>query len=84
MKYTTSGITQDQYIRVSPEKKITISPKGGELTPEDAKLIKASPYGKALIEAGALKIEGAIPAQPAPPEKSNTSPGPAQVGEGSK
>jgi hypothetical protein len=80
MKYTTNGVTQDQYIRVSPEKKIDISPKGGELTPENVKLIIASPYGKELIEAGMLKIEGNLPA-PAPvsPEKPKTSPGPAQV-----
>jgi hypothetical protein len=80
MKYTTSGITQDQYIRVGPEKKITISLKGGELKPKEVELIKASPYGKGLIEAGLLKIEGDSPA-PAPgsPEKPKESPGPAQV-----
>jgi hypothetical protein len=57
MKYTTSGITQAQYIRVGPEKKILISPKGGELTPEEAHLVKASPYGAGLIKAGLLKVE---------------------------
>jgi hypothetical protein len=80
MKYAASGITQEQYIRVSPEKKIAISPKGGELTPDNVKLIKASPYGMALVEAGLLKIEGGSPAPaPASPEKTKASPGPVQA-----
>jgi hypothetical protein len=80
MKYTTSGITQDQYIRVSPEKKITISPKSGELKPKEVELIKASPYGKGLIEAGLLKIEDDSPAPAtASLEKPKESPGPAHV-----
>jgi hypothetical protein len=57
MKYSAS-ITQEQYIRVSPEKRITISPKGGDLSDGDLKLVRESAYGKQLIDNGILKIEG--------------------------
>ncbi len=63
MKYTAS-ITQDQYIRVSPEKRITIYPKGGDLSDGDLKLIRESAYGKQLIDSGILKIEGVKAEQP--------------------
>jgi hypothetical protein len=58
MKYT-AAITQPQYVRVSTEKTITLSPNGGELSNKDAELVKASAYGKRLIDTGVLKFEGA-------------------------
>ncbi len=60
MKYSAS-ITQEQYIRVSPEKKIIISPEGGDFSAEDEKYIRESAYGKQLIESGILKIGVATP-----------------------
>ena len=58
MKYI-AAITQPQYVRVSAEKTIILSPNGGELSNKDADLIRASVYGKRLIETGVLKFEGA-------------------------
>jgi hypothetical protein len=71
MKYS-ADIKQKQYLRVSEDRKIFISPDGGEITDKDIELIKKSPYGKRLIETGALTIEEAQklsqPVLPAAPE----------------
>jgi hypothetical protein len=84
MKYTVAGITQDQYIRVGPEKKIVISPKGGDFSDKEAAQIYANPYGKKLIDDGVLKIEGFTPPAdktkdgPAVAGPKTTGPGPAE------
>ena len=54
MKYTT---------RVKQAQKVAgvlIDPKGGDLNEDQAKAIKADPYGKDLIKKGFLHIEGTI------------------------
>jgi hypothetical protein len=68
MKYTVIGITQPQYIRISSEKRINISPSGGEFSEKDVEQIKKSLYGKKLISDGALKIEGVKPNDVLPKE----------------
>jgi hypothetical protein len=73
MKYTAT-ITQKQYIRVSRDRKIEISPKGGDLSDGEVKLIQASAYGKGLINAGLLKIEGVKADPPAPPAEGDQKP----------
>jgi hypothetical protein len=55
MKYVAK-IAQPQYIRIDADRKITISPNGGEMADKDAELVKASPYGKRLIEGGLLSF----------------------------
>ena len=85
MKYTVEGITQDQYILASQKKKILISVKGGDLTADEVKLIKASPYGKKLIDEGLLKIEADLPAQAqAAEEKGKPAAAPVVQAEGKK
>ena len=37
---------------------VRIEPKGGEVSPEEAKKIAADPWGRELIEKKALQIEG--------------------------
>jgi hypothetical protein len=83
MKYTVAGITQNQYIRVGPETKIVIFPKGGDFSDKEAAQIYTNPYGKKLIDDGVLKVEGFTPPvdknkdKPAAGSKT-TGPGPVE------
>ena len=56
MKYTTKTIQQAQLVGG-----VKINPKGGELKDDEVKRIIADPWGKELINKGALVIEGVKP-----------------------
>jgi hypothetical protein len=81
VKYTAK-VTQEQYIRTEPGKKIKISPKGGDLTSDEVKAIAKTDYGKSLLDSGILKVEGYGPSSA--PEAPTTVSGNAPASAGSE